>query len=101
MKRVTSYCFLVHALLLAFLLATVLLAIEIRNRASKEDRMVEKYAPAMQRICDDLGVDIQINTFDDLLEAFDQIVFKPARNVRRKNEEAKLPTEDARPSNQK
>ncbi len=84
MKRFTSYCFLVHALLLAFLLATAFLAIEIRNMASKEDRMVEKYGPAMQTICDDLGVDIQINTFDDLLEAFDQIVLKPAQNVPKK-----------------
>ncbi len=81
MKRFTSYCFLVHALLLAFLFATAFLAIDLRNRSSKEDRMVEKYAPAMQTICDDLGVDIQINTFDDLLEAFDRIVFKPAHNV--------------------
>ncbi len=81
MKRFTPYCFLVHALLLAFLLATAFLTIEIRHRASKEDRMVEKYGPAMQTICDDLGIDIHINTFDDLLEAFDQIVLKPTQNV--------------------
>lgn len=47
---------------------------------SEEKKVVEKYGPTMQALCDDLGVDVQIERFEDLLNAFEQITTKTVQS---------------------
>lgn len=63
--------------IIALLLAVVGWQFVAAQRArSREAALVEKYRPGMQRICDDLGVKIQIRDFADLMNAYEQITTK-------------------------
>ena len=58
------------------LVAVVWQSIVANRHHARETELLHKYRPTMQRICDDLGVEIDIRDFDDLLAAFEQIATK-------------------------
>jgi len=73
----SAYSVVLHVIILLLIAVVAWQFFAARRKRAKEAELVEKYRPSMQRVCDDLGVRIEINDFDDLLNAFEQIATKP------------------------
>lgn len=79
-ERKSYYNLALYAIIASLLAVIAWQFISTQRQRTKESELVEKYRPTMQRICDDLGVKIQIHNFADLLNAYEQITTKAARS---------------------
>jgi uncharacterized membrane protein len=68
--------FALYAIIATLLVIVVWQFVVAQSKHNRESALVTKYRPTMQRICDDLGVKIQIHDFTDLLDAYEQITTK-------------------------
>lgn len=72
-----AYCTVALCAIIAMLLVVVALQFMTAQRQKiREAELVKKYRPVMQRVCNDLGIKIQIDDFADLLEAYERITTK-------------------------
>ena len=74
--RISLYSLALHVTIVILIAAFAWQFIAAQRKIARESELVIKYRPAMQRICDDLGVKIQIDDFEDLLNAYERITMQ-------------------------
>ncbi len=77
----TLYCLVLHVLVVTLSVIIIWQIIATQRKHIKEADLVKKYRPSMQRMCDDLGVRVQIDDFEDLLDAYEKITTKVTSTV--------------------
>ena len=72
-KSFSRYSLFVHLLVLVLTCLSGWLSLQVYQRKAHEQNVVEKYKPSMESLCSELNIDVRIESFDDLLDAFEKI----------------------------